>query len=87
MNVVTGANIHFGMQSIQLKPHMWSMGKEHIELSPQLMLIHLTSKVSPSSNELDEVGREFPYESLQHCCLNFFCDFPEHDVHHVYNNV
>ncbi|KAK7861158.1 hypothetical protein CFP56_024294 [Quercus suber] len=52
---ITGAYIHFGMQFIQLKSDIWSMGKEHIELCPQLMLIHMTSNASLRPNEQDDV--------------------------------
>ena len=78
--MVTGAYIHFGMQFIQLKSDIWSMGEERIELCPQLMLIHMTSNASLRANEQDDVGREFSNDCLQYCYFNFFCDYPEVDT-------
>lgn len=58
MYVITGANICFGIQSIQLKPHIGSMWEGHTELSPQQMLIHLTSATSQNSNVQDHMWED-----------------------------
>jgi len=73
MYVITGANICFGMQSIQLKPHMSSMGEGHTELSPQLMLIHLTSATSQSSNVQDHMWEENSHVKVCNAivCISF----------------
>jgi arginine decarboxylase-like protein len=50
IHAVTGANICFGMQSTPLMPQMRWLRKEHTKLSLQLMLIHMISPTSHSSN-------------------------------------
>ena len=57
------------------------MAEEHIELSPQPMLIHMTSNTSLRANEQDDVRRDSSNECLQYRYLNFFCDCPELDTH------